>query len=122
MYHQNLEAWKRAMLLVKDIYKATENFPKNEVYGLVSQMRRCVISIPSNLAEGFARFSQNEKLRFMEISLGSLAELETQVLISKELGYVDNIDSMLDTIKNVNALYLGLYKHIKENKTDEKQY
>ena len=122
MYHKDLEAWKKAMALVKDIYEITDVFPDSEIYGLASQMRRCAVSIPSNLAEGFARFSQNEKLRFLELSLGSLAELETQLLISADLKYIKNLDNIMDKIREVNALYLGLYKYIKTNKTDEKEF
>lgn len=87
--YQDLEIWKKGIQLVKMIYQATESFPKQELYGLVSQMRRCAVSVPSNVAEGFRRFHNKEYKQFLYISLGSCAELETQIIISGELGYLD---------------------------------
>lgn len=113
MYHKDLEAWKKSIDLVKDVYKITSSFPNSELYGLVSQMRRSAISIPSNLAEGSAKFSDNETLRFIDISLGSLAELETQVIIAKELNFIEDNIELLEKIKQLNALYIGLRKHLK---------
>ncbi len=86
MYHRDLDVWKKSIELVKEIYAITANFPNSELYGLVNQIRRSAVSIPSSLAEGSARFSDNETLRFIDISLGSLAELETQSIIACELG------------------------------------
>lgn len=74
------------------IYKITDKFPKSELYGLISQIRRAAVSIPSNIAEGFLRKSKKEKTQFLRISLGSGAELETQLEISLELGYLDKSD------------------------------
>ena len=76
--------------LVKKVYKISSKFPKDELYGLISQMRRSAISIPSNVAEGFRRQHNNEFKQFLYISLGSCAELETQTIIAKELGYIDS--------------------------------
>ena len=86
MYHRDLDVWKKSIELVKEIYAITANFPNSELYGLVNQILRSAVSIPSSLAEGSARFSDNETLRFIDISLGSLAELETQSIIACELG------------------------------------
>jgi four helix bundle protein len=86
--HYNLQAWKSAMALVKDVYTLTREFPKEEVYGLVSQMRRAAVSIPSNVAEGAARNGAKEFVQFLGMAKGSLSELETRLLISAELGYV----------------------------------
>lgn len=116
MYHKDLDAWKESIKLVKEIYTITKDFPSSELYGLTSQMRRCAVSIPSNLAEGSARFSTKDTIRFIEISIGSLAELETQVIISQELEYIKNEGQILEHIKRLNAMYLGLVKHLKNNK------
>ena len=116
MYHKDLDVWKKSIELVKEIYAITANFPNSELYGLVSQMRRSAVSIPSNLAEGSARFSDNETLRFIDISLGSLAELETQVIIASELGFIQDSSEILEKIKRINAMYIGLKKHLKEKK------
>ena len=83
MDHKKLDVWKYSMDLVVHVYKITSNFPKSEVYGLTSQMRRCAVSVPSNIAEGAARNSNKEYNRFLAIALGSLSELETQLLIAE---------------------------------------
>lgn len=81
MTHKNLEAWKESINLVVDIYKITQQFPKDELYGLTNQIRRSAVSIPSNIAEGCARQTPKETAQFLHISLGSVAELETQLII-----------------------------------------
>ena len=119
MHYKELEVWKEAINLVTYIYKKTEIYPKNEVFGIVSQIRRCVVSIPSNIAEGVVKHSDKESLRFLDIALGSLAELETQIIISKNLGYIENLQDFDIQISKVNALLNGLInyynKQIKEN-------
>lgn len=120
MYHKDLEAWKKSIELVKDVYNMTAKFPNSELYGLVSQMRRSAVSIPSNLAEGAARFSDNETIRFIDISIGSLAELETQVIIAKELDYIKDNTKIIEKIKQLNAMYIGLRKHLKSNTNESK--
>ncbi len=87
---RDLEIWKRGIELVKTIYDISASFPHSEIYGLTSQIRRAAISIPSNIAEGQIRRHRSEFKQFLHISLGSLAELETQLIISSELGYVKN--------------------------------
>ena len=82
---KELEVWKESRILAKDIYKLTGDLPEDEKYGLVSQIRRCVISIPSNIAEGSAKDSQKDFLRYLKISLGSSFELETQLLLCNDL-------------------------------------
>ena len=114
MHHRNLEAWKESIKLVKNVYKITENFPQNELFGLTSQARRAAISVPSNIAEGNARASAKESLRFMDIALGSLAELETQLIIAQELNYIKSCDNEIKNIKKVNALLKGLRKYFDE--------
>ena len=112
MHHKDLEAWKKSIDLVKDIYSITKDFPSSEQFGLVSQMRRAAVSIPSNLAEGSARFSDKDCTRFIDISLGSLAELETQIIIAKELNFIKENHELLEKIKKVNALLIGLRKYL----------
>src|SRR3989344_3686390 len=84
----DLNAWKEGHQLVLMIYKKTKLFPKEELFGLVSQMRRCVVSITSNLAEGFSRQSYKEKLQFYSMALGSVTELQNQLLVSRDVGYL----------------------------------
>ena len=112
MHHKDLEAWKKSIDLVKDIYSITKDYPSSEQFGLVSQMRRAAVSIPSNLAEGSARFSDKDSTRFIDISLGSLAELETQIIIAKELNFIKENQTLLEKIKKVNALLIGLKKYL----------
>lgn len=83
--YRDLVVWQQGIQLVKLIYKITSTFPKEEMYGLTSQMRRCAVSIPSNIAEGHARDSLKEYIQFLSIAVGSLAELQTQLILSREL-------------------------------------
>jgi four helix bundle protein len=85
---RDLEIWKKGMEIVRDTYGATRSFPRDEVFGLTSQMRRSAVSIPSNVAEGFNRFHNKEYGHFLYVALGSCAELETQVEIAAELEYL----------------------------------
>ncbi len=87
--HKDLIAWHKAMELVLDIYHCTKAFPREETYGLVSQMRRAAVSIPSNIAEGKGRFSPREMSQFLVNARGSLLELETQIEIARALEYID---------------------------------
>jgi four helix bundle protein len=85
---RDLEIWKKGMEIVKGTYEATANMPRQEIFGLSSQMRRSAVSIPSNIAEGFNRFHDKEYRHFLYVTLGSCAELETQIEIATMLGYV----------------------------------
>ena len=89
--YKDLEIWKKGIVLVKQIYDITKPFPEEEKYGLTSQMRRSAISVPSNIAEGFRRKGQREFKQFLNIALGSLAELETQLVIATEVGYLSEV-------------------------------
>lgn len=90
--HKELIVWQKSMNLVTEIYCITKTFPKEELFGLVSQMRRCAVSIPSNIAEGRKRGTEKDYRQFLLISLGSAAELETQLEISKRLHYGNTVD------------------------------
>lgn len=87
--YTELFVWQKSMELVTGIYKDTQSFPKEEIYGLTSQIRRSAVSIPSNIAEGFGRKSQQDFIRFLKISMGSLFELQTQLRISKNIGFLN---------------------------------
>ena len=112
MTHKNLEVWKDSMDLVEDVYKSTRNFPNDEKYVLVPQIRRAAISIPFNIAEGYARNSTKELIHFLYISLGSLSELETQYIISKRLNYTLS-DSITEMIELTRRKLLNLIKYHK---------
>jgi four helix bundle protein len=87
--YRDLDVWTQGVALSLAVYNLTSRFPKHEQYGLISQLRRCAVSIPSNIAEGHARLSTREYLRHVSIALGSLAELETQAIIAQDLSYAD---------------------------------
>lgn len=110
--HYKLDAWKEAMALVKVVYRVTQGFPKDEKFGLISQMRRAAVSVPSNLAEGAARTGPNEFAQVFNIARGSLSELETQLLISKDLGYIDPKHEISSLLDRVSRLITGLYKRV----------
>ena len=90
--HKDLIVWKKSMQLVKEIYEMTDKFPKDEMFGLNSQLRRAAVSIPSNIAEGYLRKHRKEYLQFLSIALGSSAEIETQILICKSLNKFRALD------------------------------
>ncbi len=90
--YRDLTAWQRAVQLSLAVYGATKSFPENERFGLVSQLRRASVSVPSNIAEGYGRGSRQDYIRFLRAARGSLYEIETQVLISKELGFIKDDD------------------------------
>ncbi len=112
--HKDLEVWKKSMDLVSNIYKITESFPNKELYGLTNQIRRAAVSIPSNIAEGAARNSKKEFIQFLYIALGSLSELETQIIIADRLEYLNNLDILLDDLKFVQKLINGLIYYLKK--------
>jgi four helix bundle protein len=110
--HYRLEAWKESMALVKHVYQFTNEFPATEAYGLTAQMRRAAVSIPSNLAEGAARAGAKEFAQFLNVAKGSLSELETQILIAKDLGYVRSVEGLTDHAERVSRLLAGLYRKV----------
>ncbi len=111
--HHDLMVWQESMSLVKDIYRATENFPREEIYALTSQMRRAAVSVPSNIAEGAARTSNKEFLHFLSIARGSLSELETQILLAHDLEYLPENRLVLERVERIFALLGGLIKSLK---------
>jgi four helix bundle protein len=113
--YRDLKVWQFSMDLVEQIYCLTENFPKHEVYQLSSQMQRAAVSIPSNIAEGHARESTKEFLRYLSIALGSLAELETQVILAQRRAYIDKEKLLLTLSKTdeTGRMLRGLQKSLK---------
>jgi four helix bundle protein len=119
---KDLEVWKRGIDLVEDIYNITATFPTNEQFGLVSQMRRAAVSIPSNIAEGQGRRNAKEFDQFLYIAKGSLAEIETQLIICERLKLTSEINEMIDKMKVLRMMLLGLINtltkvNIANNKT-----
>ena len=113
MDHKNLEAWKKATKFITEIYRITQDFPQHELYGLTNQIRRSAVSIPANISEGCARQWDKETIQFLYISIGSIAELETELLIAQNLGYASNIDEIMDKLIKIRNLILGLIKYLK---------
>ncbi len=114
--YRDLETWQKAMDLVQAIYAETKSFPKEETYGLSSQMRRSAVSIPSNIAEGQGRDSTKEFLHHLSIAYGSLCELETQMLIACRLGYFSRqiYDHLFDSSSRVGRLINGLSNSLRK--------
>jgi four helix bundle protein len=112
---KKLNIWVNAMSLVKDIYLLTSNFPKEEKFGLISQINRCSISIPSNIAEGSSRSSNKEFSHFIKIALGSLFELETQIILSSDFKMINDPDSIiiLDKITTLQKMINGFLTTLK---------
>src|SRR5512146_2717975 len=108
--HRDLIVWQRAMQFVTHIYDVTRNFPREEMFGLTSQLRRAAVSIPSNLAEGHGRSSPNEFHRFISNSRGSLLEVETQLEIAANLGYIDarTLSALLADSSEIGRMLTGL--------------
>jgi four helix bundle protein len=109
---RDLNIWKLGMEIVEDIYKLTKEFPKEELYGLSAQMRRCAVSIPSNVAEGFTRKHNKEYKQFLYISLGSCAELETQIEITTKLSFLSDKqkEELLEKINHTTRMIMNLLK------------
>jgi four helix bundle protein len=116
--YKDMDVYKVSIDLVVDVYQATAGFPKHEVYGLASQMQRCAVSIPSNIAESSGRQSSKEFVHFLFTANGSLSELETQLEIALRLGYLDNTDNMTSKIKRIRPMMLSLIRSIRA-KSDE---
>ena len=113
--HRDLKVWNNSINLVTTVYKITNDFPKEEMFGITSQMRRAAVSIPSNIAEGAARNSTKEFNNFLSIALGSASELETQILISRNLNYLNsnNSEKLLNDLNEIQKMIQGLMKNLK---------
>lgn len=113
--HKDLDVWREAIKLSKGIYLLTQRYPKEEVFGLVSQMRRAAVSVASNIAEGAARSGNREFIKFLHIAAGSASELDTQLEISKEIGFISpgEINATQDSVAKVSRMLQGLIRSIK---------
>jgi four helix bundle protein len=110
---KDLETWREAHKLVLMIYEMTQVFPNYEMFGMTQQIRRAAVSVSSNIAEGFSRFTPKDKTRFYFIARGSLTEIENQLIISKDIGYItDNVfTSLTEQITIVNKLLYGMIRY-----------
>ena len=109
---EDLEVWKKAHQLVLNVYKITKDFPPEERFGLVSQMRRAAISVPANLAEGFKKRTLRDKSNFYNIAQGSLEELRYYIILSKDLEYLTDNRDLLDMVEEIGRMLYGLIKSI----------
>jgi len=114
MDYKELNVWKESIDLVKLVYEVTQKFPSEEKFGLVSQLRRASVSIPSNIAEGNGRSSDKDYKRFVEMAYGSALELETQLIISAELNFIKENDSIFKKLEQVKKLLSGFIKYLKK--------
>jgi four helix bundle protein len=112
--YRDLVAWQKSVELALGIYRATQSFPKQETYGLTSQLRRAAVSVPSNIAEGHARLSTGEFRQFLGHARGSLVEIETQLLISRRLGYMNESDAekLADRTTEIGKILHGLLRSL----------
>ena len=114
--HENLDVWQKSIELTEQIYKGTGNYPKSELYGLVSQMRRAVISVASNIAEGAARQTKKEFKQFLYIASGSLSEVETELIISLKLGYINsgNCKKIMEITERIGHMLTALIRSLEK--------
>jgi len=115
--HHDLDVWNKSITFVTTIYELTDSFPKTEVYGLTNQIRRSAVSIPSNIAEGAGRTSLKEFAQFLSVALGSIAELETQLIVSNNLGFLskESFDLLLKELISIRKMTIGLKKSLSIN-------
>ena len=121
--HKDLRVWRQSIEMVTSIYLMTQSFPKEEMFGLVSQLRRASVSVPSNIAEGYARGTDKEKLHFLRISSGSMSEVETQLILGLNLGYIDQekYNELSETVTSVWKQLNSLISSIKKRLTPQEQ-
>jgi len=111
--HKDLEVWKKSIALVSEVYTLTRDFPKEEIFGITSQIRRDVISIPANIAEGAGRNSKKEFIQFLFISLGSLSELETLLILANNLNLIGDNSNLNTEVTSIRRMLLGLINSLK---------
>ncbi|NJD21781.1 MAG: four helix bundle protein, partial [Melioribacter sp.] len=114
--YNELIVWQKAVEFVTSIYKITKNFSKDELYGLTNQLRRASVSIPSNIAEGFGRNSKNDFKRFLQISIGSVFEVQTQLQIAKNLDFIseEDFNKIYNATREIEAMLSSLIRKIKQ--------
>ena len=112
--YKELEIWKKSISLAEKVYELTSQFPLEEKFGLISQLKRASVSVPSNIAEGAGRNTKGEFNQFLGIAVGSLFELETQLILSKRFRFIDQIQTEIDEIDNLRKMIFGLQKSLKQ--------
>ena len=112
--YKELNVWEKSMGLAEKIYEITKPFPDAEIYGLTSQMRRCSVSIPSNIAEGSGRSGKKEFKQFLHIALGSASELETQLILAERLGFCNDIECLHSEITSIRKMIHSLIRTLKD--------
>lgn len=112
MSYRDLEVWKKAHEFVLDVYKMTKKFPKEEMFGLTSQFRRAAVSIPANIAEGYGKKSKKDKLRFYNISEGSIQECDYYITLSKDLKYIDGESDLSARLATIGKMLKNYIKRI----------
>lgn len=117
--HKDLLVWKKSIDLVEQIYKFTKQFPKEELYGITNQMRRCAVSIPANIAEGSGRKNKAEFIQFLHIALGSASELETHLIISQRLGFlsINSYDEIMNALNEIIKMTCGLINSLNSTRS-----
>lgn len=117
--HKDLLVWKKSLDLVEQIYKFTKQFPKEELYGITNQMRRCAVSIPANIAEGSGRKNKAEFVQFLHIALGSASELETHLIISQRLGFlsINSYDEIMNALNEIIKMTCGLINSLNSTRS-----
>ncbi len=116
MNHKELDAWVKSISLVKNVYRLAGQLPASEKFGLTNQIKRAAISIASNIAEGAARDSDKEFVQFLYYALGSIAELETQLIISQELGFLIIPQELSNNLQKTRQILLGLIRYLKSKR------
>jgi len=121
--YKDLRIWQKGIEIAEKIYAVTDNFPKTELYGLAGQMRRASVSISSNIAEGFVRNHRKEYMQFLYISLGSCAELDTQLIIANKRNYItkSKTEELAEDINHESRMLVSLINKIRQNTSDERQ-
>ncbi|NQU03345.1 MAG: four helix bundle protein [Syntrophaceae bacterium] len=114
--YRDLVVWQKSMGLVTEVYEISKKFPKDELYGLISQIRRCAISLPSNIAEGYGRNSTNDYIHFLRIASGSLYELQTQMEISLNLQYIDRreFENLYELSREIERMLSSLIRKLRD--------
>ena len=112
--YKDLNVWKESIVLVEDVYRLVKKFPKEEQYALSNQIRRAVVSIPSNISEGANRNTNKEFIQFLYIALGSASEVETQLIIAGRLEYITDVDQVFKNITKIRKMINALIRSIKQ--------
>lgn len=120
--HKKLEVWKKSMEMVLEVYQITKGFPGEEKYGLISQIRRAAVSVPSNIAEGAARNTKREFINYLHTAQGSLSELDTQLELSLGVGYMtsESLKPIQDLIQSIDKMLTGLIKSLRRTTYSER--